>query len=264
MRLRPVDTTHTRMGAYDNILQGRSNFLEELLDASWLPRLPGPWSSWTSSGEAPRHAMVWPSLQQHWSIMVTRCCALFFTRYLETQRVGASGVRTAPARRSDCNVQFYTGCCGPGSARTPMGRDQRQAKGRQAHQALDRPALAVGTSSVDAAAPAVVAAALVCGGGDCCGCGLAGSFCTAEEEDGHGIGGCDCVRMFGLSSHDAIGDGHGSLCINSSLCGCHVHSWASFSPGRAHEERRWGEWPLVGAAGCLVGVKARPERCVAG
>lgn len=36
MRLRPVDAIHTRMGAHDNILQGRSTFLEELIDASHL------------------------------------------------------------------------------------------------------------------------------------------------------------------------------------------------------------------------------------
>lgn len=36
MRIRPVDAIHTRMGAHDNILQGRSTFLEELVDASRL------------------------------------------------------------------------------------------------------------------------------------------------------------------------------------------------------------------------------------
>jgi DNA mismatch repair protein MSH3 len=36
MRLTVMDAIHTRMGAHDSILQGRSTFLEELLDTSRL------------------------------------------------------------------------------------------------------------------------------------------------------------------------------------------------------------------------------------
>lgn len=89
MELSVLDAIHTRMGAFDNILQGRSTFLEELLDTSQL------------LGRATAHSLVLldelgrgtathdgvaiaAAVLQHLT-ETTRCCCLFVTHYPEVR-----------------------------------------------------------------------------------------------------------------------------------------------------------------------------------
>jgi MutS domain V len=86
MSLTVVDALHTRMGAHDNILQGRSTFLEELLDASALLAAATPRSlvilDELGRGTA-THDGVAIAVAAMEALVARRCACLFVTHYPE-------------------------------------------------------------------------------------------------------------------------------------------------------------------------------------
>lgn len=91
MRLAPADAIHTRMGAHDSILQGRSTFLEELQDASALLAAATPRSlvivDELGRGTATHDGVAIAAATLQHLVRHTRCCALFVTHYPEVRSV---------------------------------------------------------------------------------------------------------------------------------------------------------------------------------
>ena len=88
MRLTVMDALHTRMGAHDNILQGRSTFLEELLDTSQLLAKATPRSlvilDELGRGTA-THDGVAIAVAALEHLVRRKCCCLFVTHYPEVR-----------------------------------------------------------------------------------------------------------------------------------------------------------------------------------
>ena len=87
MRLTVMDAIHTRMGAHDNILQGRSTFLEELLDTSRLLAAATPRSlvilDELGRGTATHDGVAIAVAAMEHVALRLRCCCLFVTHYPE-------------------------------------------------------------------------------------------------------------------------------------------------------------------------------------
>lgn len=84
-----MDAIHTRMGAHDNILKGRSTFLEELLDTSQL-LCTATESSLVILDELGRGTATYDGVaiavaaMEHLTLK-TKCCCLFVTHYPEVR-----------------------------------------------------------------------------------------------------------------------------------------------------------------------------------
>ena len=95
MRLTVMDALHTRMGAHDNILQGRSTFLEELLDTSQLLAKATPRSlvilDELGRGTA-THDGVAIAVAALEHLSRRKCCCLFVTHYPEARIYPATPV----------------------------------------------------------------------------------------------------------------------------------------------------------------------------
>jgi DNA mismatch repair protein MSH3 len=89
MVLSVFNAIHTRMGAHDNILNGRSTFLEELLDTSQLLSTATDRSlvilDELGRGTATHDGVAIAAAAMEYLTLKTKCCSLFVTHYPEVR-----------------------------------------------------------------------------------------------------------------------------------------------------------------------------------
>ncbi|PNH11974.1 DNA mismatch repair protein MSH3, partial [Tetrabaena socialis] len=124
LELSVFDGVYTRMGASDNIMMGRSTFLEEMSDAAHLMRSATPASlvilDELGRGTATHDGVAVAAAVLHQLLVVTRCPALFVTHYPE---VAAEAARW-PGEAAACHMAYVreeegegaegAGCAGAG------------------------------------------------------------------------------------------------------------------------------------------------------